>query len=45
VVEGKKRFNPYFPEEDNNMETPLMGNTIPVHPGALKYFKERGWAK
>jgi len=45
MVEGKKRFNQYFPEEDNTMETPLMGNTIPAHPGALKYYRERGWAK
>lgn len=45
MVEGKKRYNPYFLELDNTMDTPLIGNTIPVHPGAMKYYKERGWAK
>lgn len=31
--------------EDSKPENALMGNRIPVHPGALKYYKEKGFAK
>ncbi|MFH1059619.1 MAG: TAXI family TRAP transporter solute-binding subunit [Pseudomonadota bacterium] len=31
--------------EDSKPENALLGNRIPVHPGALKYYKEKGYAK
>lgn len=31
--------------EESKPENAIMGATIPVHPGALKYYKEMGWAK
>lgn len=43
IVEQNERYNKYFPAEDNTIEfQPLIGNKIPVHPGALKYYKEKG---
>jgi len=31
--------------EDSKPENALLGNRIAVHPGALKYYKEKGYAK
>jgi TRAP transporter TAXI family solute receptor len=31
--------------EDSDPKQPLLGNNIPVHPGALKYYKEKGLVK
>ena len=31
--------------EDSKPEKALMGAGIPVHPGALRYYKEKGYAK
>lgn len=31
--------------EDSKPELALQGNNIPVHPGALKYYKEKGYVK
>ena len=31
--------------EDSDPAKALMGASIPVHPGALKYYKEKGIAK
>lgn len=31
--------------EDSKPEQALLGNRIPVHPGALKYYKEKGYVK
>ncbi len=31
--------------EDSKPEQALLGNRIEVHPGALKYYKEKGYAK
>ena len=31
--------------EDSKPEKALLGNRIPVHPGALKYYKEKGYVK
>ena len=31
--------------EDSKPELALQGASIPVHPGALKYYKEKGYAK
>jgi len=31
--------------EDSKPEKALLGNRIPVHPGALRYYKEKGLAK
>lgn len=43
MIEERERFNKYFPAEDNVMLQPLMGKgEIPVHPGALKYYQEKG---
>jgi len=46
MMEGKERYNKYFPAEDNVMLEPLMGKgKLPAHPGALKYFREKGLIK
>jgi uncharacterized protein len=31
--------------EDSKPDQALLGNRIPVHPGALKYYKEKGYVK
>lgn len=46
VVENHKRYLQYVPEQDKLMDTkPFHANMIPVHPGAMRYFKEKGMAK
>ena len=42
MVEAQKRYHQYVPASDIAMNTPLIGNMIPVHPGAMRYFKEKG---
>jgi hypothetical protein len=45
MVEAQERYHKYVPASDIAMTTPLVGNTIPVHPGAMRYFKEKGLVK
>jgi len=45
MIKNMKRYNTYFSMQDNSMSRPLAGNNIPVHPGAMKYYKERGYTK
>jgi len=45
MVEAQKRYHQYVPASDIAMNTPLIGNMIPVHPGAMRYFKEKGLVK
>jgi TRAP transporter TAXI family solute receptor len=45
MVEAQERYHKYVPASDIAMNTPLVGNMIPVHPGAMRYFKEKGLVK
>ena len=45
MVEAQERYHQYVPASDIAMNTPLVGNMIPVHPGAMRYFKEKGLVK
>jgi len=45
MVKNQKRYKQYVPQADIVMNTPLIGNMIPVHPGAMKFYKEAGLAK
>lgn len=45
VSENQKKYYQYVPAKDIAMNTPLIGNMIPVHPGAMRYFKEKGLVK
>ncbi|KPK93763.1 MAG: hypothetical protein AMJ94_02550 [Deltaproteobacteria bacterium SM23_61] len=45
VAENQKKYHQYVPAKDMAMNTPLIGNMIPVHPGAMRYFKEKGLVK
>lgn len=45
MIKNMKRYNTYFSMQDNCMGRPLAGNNIPVHPGAMKYYKEHGYVK
>jgi TRAP transporter TAXI family solute receptor len=46
VVENNKRYEQYVPKTDILMHLkPLQANMIPVHPGSMRYFKEKGLVK
>lgn len=45
MIQERERYNDFFPKEDNMLLTPLAGAAIPVHPGAMKYYVEKGFAK
>lgn len=45
MINNQKRYAQYVPEADIIMNTPLIGNMIGVHPGAMKYYKEKGLGK
>jgi len=45
MMESQKRYHQYVPASDIAMNTPMVGNMIPVHPGAMRYFKEKGLVK
>jgi len=45
MIQEHERYNDYFPKENNMLLTPLAGASIPVHPGAMKYYKEKGFIK
>ena len=47
LVENHEKFNKYFDANENVMNAPLtaMVEGFPVHPGALRYFKEKGLVK
>jgi len=46
VVENHNSYVGFVPSKDLVMHTePLRANMIPVHPGAMRYFKEKGFVK
>ena len=45
IIKNMERYSTYFTMEDNTMDTPLAGNQIPVHPGAMRYFEEHGYTE
>lgn len=45
MIQEHERYNEFFPKEDNMLLNPLAGAAIPVHPGAMKYYVEKGFAK
>ena len=46
VVENQKRYTQYVPDDIKLMHIkPLHANMLPVHPGAMRYFKEKGMVK
>ena len=45
IIKNMERYSTYFTMADNTMDTPLAGNQIPVHPGAMRYFEEHGYTE
>lgn len=45
MIQEHERYNDFFPKESNMLLTPLAGAVIPVHPGAKKYYEEKGFVK
>lgn len=45
MIQEHERYNDYFPKENNLLLNPLAGAAIPVHPGAMKYYEEKGFIK
>jgi TRAP-type uncharacterized transport system substrate-binding protein len=41
LVKAHKAFSDFVPEDAWKPEN----NAIPLHPGAERYYKERGWIK
>lgn len=45
VYENRKAYVQYVPSSDLVMATPTIGAKTPIHPGAMKFYKEKGLDK
>jgi len=45
IVEKQSKYLQYVPAQDLIISKPLWGNMIPIHPGAERYYRERGFLK
>ena len=46
LIKNRERINKYIMAEDNVMLEPLTAKgDLPVHPGAMKYYQEKGLVK
>lgn len=46
LIDNRERINKYIMAEDNVMLEPLTAKgELPVHPGAMKYYREKGLAQ
>jgi hypothetical protein len=45
IMEKQSKYLQYVLAQDLTISKPLSGNMIPVHPGAEKYYRERGLLK
>jgi uncharacterized protein len=45
IIEKQSKYLQYIPAQDLILSKPLSGNMIPVHSGAERYYRERGFLK
>lgn len=45
MYDNQKAYEQYVPASDIIINTPTIGAKTPVHPGALKFYKEKGLVK